>query len=90
MQGHFFLYIRQLIWGMEDQILFWIDVWTGEDALTDGFPAPFSHCTQEEASVSQAIHSNLQNSFRCTNVGTGYLGARSRDIEINHLANKFV
>jgi len=42
---------------------FWNDVWVGDDALADRFPALFSHGTQKEASVSMAITSNLQNAF---------------------------
>jgi len=43
--------------------LFWIHVWNDDEALADRFPALFSQSTQKEASVSQAIHFNLQNSF---------------------------
>jgi hypothetical protein len=39
------------------------DVWVGDDALADRFPALVSHCTQKEASVSIAITSNLQSAF---------------------------
>ena len=42
---------------------FWNDVWFGDDAIADRFPALYSHCTQKDVSVSYAVNSNLQNAF---------------------------
>jgi hypothetical protein len=42
---------------------FWSDVWFEDDAFADRFPRLFSHCTKKEASVHQAITSNLAGAF---------------------------
>ena len=42
---------------------FWNDVWFGDDAIADRFPALYSYCTQKDVSVSYAVNSNLQNAF---------------------------
>lgn len=39
---------------------FWMDVWHGDEALADMFPALFSHCTNKDISVSELISSGLQ------------------------------
>lgn len=49
--------------GDEETTLFWRDVWSGNDALADRFPALFSHCTQKEATARHAILSNLEHAF---------------------------
>jgi hypothetical protein len=49
--------------GDEETTLFWRDVWSGNDALADHFPALFSHCTQKEATARHTILSNLEHAF---------------------------
>jgi hypothetical protein len=45
--------ITTVIIGNGQQTSFWMDVWLGDDALADRFPALFSHCTKKEASVQE-------------------------------------
>jgi len=42
---------------------FWFDVWEGDEALADIFPALFSHCTQKEATISELLSAGLQQSL---------------------------
>lgn len=43
--------------------LFWTDVWAGEDSLAERFPRLYTHCTSQDISVYQAVHTNLQGAF---------------------------
>lgn len=42
---------------------FWSDVWYGDEALADQFPALYSHCTNKEASANEVMSSGLEGSF---------------------------
>lgn len=39
---------------------FWRDVWFEDDALADVYPALFSHCSNQDVTVSQVLQSSLQ------------------------------
>lgn len=45
------------------QTSFWLDVWLGDDALADRFPALYSHCTKKEASVQVIVDSNISSTL---------------------------
>lgn len=40
---------------------FWLDVWTGNQPLSETFPALFSHCTSANVSVSEMSTTGLDN-----------------------------
>jgi hypothetical protein len=42
---------------------FWLDVWHGDEALADRFPALFSHCTAKGASVSEIISTGIRQAL---------------------------
>lgn len=39
---------------------FWNDVWLADDALADTYPALFSHCTNQDATVKEMLESGLR------------------------------
>jgi len=39
---------------------FWLDVWHGDEALADRFPALFSHCTAKDASINEMISTGIR------------------------------
>jgi hypothetical protein len=43
--------------------LFWTDVWIGDDAFANRFPSLFSRCTMKDATVHQAVTSDLHRAF---------------------------
>ena len=49
--------------GNGQNALFWSDVWTGEGAFSDRFPALYSHCQDQEITVAQAMQSGLEGNF---------------------------
>jgi hypothetical protein len=52
-----------------------IDVWLGDDALADRFPALFSHCTKKETSVQEIVDNGLTGALvsRLSNVASAQL-----------------
>jgi hypothetical protein len=42
---------------------FWYDVWHEDEALSERFPALFSHCKRKEDSIREAVLSNLHDAF---------------------------
>jgi hypothetical protein len=42
---------------------FWFDVWMGDEALADSYPALFSHCNKKEATVHELLSDGLQRCF---------------------------
>jgi len=42
---------------------FWMDVWYGDDALPDTYPALFSHGRQQDDSVRDVVEAGLQGSM---------------------------
>ncbi|CAD6213646.1 unnamed protein product [Miscanthus lutarioriparius] len=42
---------------------FWFDVWYGDDALGDTYPALLSHCRQQDVSVQQVVEDGLQGTM---------------------------
>lgn len=42
---------------------FWSNVWMGNDALADVYPALYSHCTKKDASVFELVSAGLQHTL---------------------------
>jgi hypothetical protein len=55
--------ITSVVLGNGQSCSFWLDVWIGDEALADSFPALYSHCNKKDATVSEMIQDGLQNSL---------------------------
>lgn len=42
---------------------FWMDVWLGDEALAEVYPALYSHCTCKDVTVREVLDTRIQTIF---------------------------
>jgi len=40
---------------------FWMDVWLGDEALAEVYPALYSHCTCKDVTVREVLDTGIDN-----------------------------